>query len=85
MPLLTYALSVPVVAVLAFTILAAVAIVVVVAKRVTLVPLATMLPPDASLAPAANNGLVPSLVLAIAKLANPLKLVGAVGLVAIKI
>ncbi len=70
---------------LALIILAAVAIVVVVAKRVTLVPLATMLPPEASLAPAANKGLVPSLVLAMAKLEKPLRFVGAVGFVAIKI
>ena len=72
------------VAVLAFCTLALVVMVAVVAKRVTLVPLAGILPPVASAAPAASNGLVPWLALAMVKLANPLSAVGAVGLAAIK-
>ena len=57
--LLTNAVKVPVVAVLALATLAAVATGVVVAIRVTDTPLATMLPPELSWAPAASNGLVP--------------------------
>ena len=57
-----------------------------VAKRVTEEPLAGMFPLVASAAPAANSGaLVNWLALAMARLANPLRSVGAVGLLAIKI
>jgi hypothetical protein len=52
---------------------------VVVAIRVTDVPLAAMFPPVLSFAPAANNGLVPWLAVDIVTLVYPLRLVGGVG------
>ena len=77
--LFTYAVSVPVVAVFALVTCVLVATGVVVATRVTDVPLATMFPPVLSFAQAANNGLVPWLAVDMVTLVYPLRLVGAVG------
>ena len=77
--LFTYALRIPVVAVLALITLPAVTTGVLVANLVTDVPFAGMLPPDASFAPAANNGLVPWLAVVMVKFEMVLRLFGAVG------